>query len=145
MIFVRVSFSSTVFYLFIFSAPSGPPRDVKVAAKSSTELNVSWEAPSKDLWNGNLLGYNIGYQEVSESVAQFSSNNTAMHNMKAVDIGPDFGGKTVISGLNMFTMYSIIVQAFNSRGVGPFSDPTTVRTDEGGNCLLYNSLQITYR
>lgn len=105
-------------------------------AKSSTELNISWEAPSKDLWNGNLLGYNVGYQEISESIVQSAPNNTSMYNMKAVDVGPDFGGQTVINSLNMFTMYSIIVQAFNSRGAGPFSDPVTERTNEGGNIIF---------
>ncbi|XKL59015.1 hypothetical protein PGB90_000031 [Kerria lacca] len=113
-------------------APSGSPKDVKVLAKSSTELNISWEAPSKDLWNGNLLGYNIGYQEISEIIVQTTPSNSSLHYiMKTVDIGPDFGGQIVISGLNMFTMYSVVVQAFNSRGLGPFSDPITARTNEG--------------
>lgn len=120
------------------SAPSGSPKDVKVLAKSSTELNISWEAPSKDLWNGNLLGYNIGYQEISEIIVQTTPSNSSLHYiMKTVDIGPDFGGQIVISGLNMFTMYSVVVQAFNSRGLGPFSDPITARTNEGGTVFIY--------
>ncbi len=55
--------------------------------------------------------------------------------MKTVDVGPDFGGQCVISGLNMYSTYSVVVQAFNSRGSGPFSDPVTARTDEGGSHL----------
>ncbi|XP_065214717.1 cell adhesion molecule Dscam1 isoform X2 [Planococcus citri] len=115
-------------------APSGPPREVKVSAKSSTELNVTWESPAKDLWNGNLLGYNVGYQEISDTVLQSTPNGTSsplQYSMKTVDIGSDFGGHTIITGLNMYSMYSIIVQAFNSRGPGPFSDPISARTDEG--------------
>lgn len=105
-------------------------------ARSSTELNVSWEAPPKDLWNGNLLGYNIGYQEISDSTAQSPTpNNTSTYITKAVDVGPDFGGQIIINGLNMFTTYSIIVQALNSRGAGPFSDPVVGRTDEGGKLI----------
>ena len=101
-------------------------------------MNVSWEAPSKDLWNGNLLGYNVGYQEISDSSsAQSAPNNTSTYSMKAVDIGADFGGQTFIGGLNMFTTYSIIVQAFNSRGAGPFSEPTVGRTDEGSESISY--------
>ena len=56
--------------------------------------------------------------------------------MKTVDIGPDFGGHAVLSGLDMYTMYSVVVQAFNSRGMGPFSEPLTARTDEGGEFSL---------
>ena len=121
---------------FSILAPSGSPRNIKATAKSSTELNVSWDAPPKDLWNGNLLGYNVGYQEISDTTAQAVSNNTSMYSMKAVDIGADFGGQTIINGLNMFTTYNIIVQAFNIRGAGPFSDSTIGRTDEGGKILL---------
>lgn len=85
------------------------------------------------MWNGNLLGYNIGYQELSETAVQTTpANSSQQYNMKTVDIGPDFGGHAVLSGLDMYTMYSVIVQAFNSRGMGPFSEPLTARTDEGG-------------
>lgn len=45
-------------------APSGPPLDIRAEAKSSTELVVTWEPPQRDMWNGNLLGYYVGYQEV---------------------------------------------------------------------------------
>lgn len=47
------------------AVPSGPPLDVRVEAKSSTELTVSWDPPQRDLWNGNILGYYVGFQEVS--------------------------------------------------------------------------------
>lgn len=119
--------------LFQFKAPNGAPRDLKISAKSATELNITWEAPSKDLWNGNLLGYNVGYLELSETVVQTTpANSSQQYTMRTVDIGPDFGGHAILSGLNMYTMYSIVVQAFNSRGMGPFSEPLTARTDEGG-------------
>lgn len=55
----------------LFLVPSGPPLDVRVEAKSSTELIVSWEPPQRDLWNGNILGYYVGFQEVSDEL--FSS------------------------------------------------------------------------
>lgn len=127
--------TSFILFLILFSAPGGAPRDVKVSPKSSTELNITWDSPAKDLWNGNLLGYNVGYQEISDSALQSTLNGTSsplQYSMKTVDIGSDFGGQAIISGLNMYTMYSIIVQAFNSRGPGPFSDPVSTRTDEGG-------------
>lgn len=43
--------------------PEGPPLEVKVEAISSTQLKVSWLPPEKHLWNGEILGYHIGYKE----------------------------------------------------------------------------------
>lgn len=48
--------------------PSGPPLDIRVEPKSSTELIVSWDPPQRDLWNGNILGYYVGFQEVRTNV-----------------------------------------------------------------------------
>lgn len=43
--------------------PGGPPRNLKVEPVSSTELKVTWDPPDDDLWNGEILGYNVGYKE----------------------------------------------------------------------------------
>jgi hypothetical protein len=42
-----------------------------------------------------------------------------------------------LSGLEKFTKYSIIVQAFNNRGDGPSSDPVIVQTLEDGEKVFY--------
>lgn len=129
----------------LFTAPSGAPRELRITAKSATELNITWEAPSKDLWNGNLLGYNVSYHEISDqSVSPLNSSSSSFlkYNTKTVDIGADFGGQSVIGGLDMYTLYSVVVQAFNSRGSGPFSDPCTGRTDEGGSASIAYSLVV---
>ncbi|VVC97976.1 unnamed protein product, partial [Leptidea sinapis] len=54
--------------------PSGPPQEVRVEAKSSTELIVSWDPPIKDLWNGNILGYYVGFQELNNNSSMLSAN-----------------------------------------------------------------------
>jgi hypothetical protein len=41
-----------------------------------------------------------------------------------------------LSGLEKFTKYSIIVQAFNNRGDGPSSDPVIVQTLEDGEKVI---------
>lgn len=43
--------------------PSGPPIHVTVEAVSSTQLRVTWQAPDRIMWNGELTGYNIGYKK----------------------------------------------------------------------------------
>lgn len=86
--------------------PSGPPLDIRAEAKSSTELLVIWEPPSRDTWNGNLLGYHVGYQEVhSDSVSP-----TQSYTFKSVEVRQHFGGEATLQGLSKYTVYSIIVQ-----------------------------------
>lgn len=43
--------------------PGGPPRNLKAEPVSSTEFNVIWDPPDHDLWNGEILGYRVGYKE----------------------------------------------------------------------------------
>lgn len=43
--------------------PSGAPRNLQVDAISATELHVIWDAPDRELWNGEILGYHVGYKE----------------------------------------------------------------------------------
>lgn len=55
-------FSEIIQVTTLEEVPSGPPTNVKSETRSSTEIYVSWDAPEKNLWNGNLLGYYVGYQ-----------------------------------------------------------------------------------
>lgn len=44
-------------------APAGEPQNVEVFATASEELRVTWTAPPHHLWNGDILGYYVGYRE----------------------------------------------------------------------------------
>lgn len=118
------------FIHLIFLEPSGTPRKIHLEARSSTEIYVSWEAPPRDTWNGNLLGYYVGY---TETAAETSVTAPSQHsNIKTVEPGSQYGGQTILDNLSMFTTYLISVQAFNSRGAGPNSQLLTATTKEGG-------------
>ena len=41
------------------TAPSAPPRNVDVHAKSSTSIEVSWSPPPDDDQNGIIIGYQL--------------------------------------------------------------------------------------
>ena len=41
------------------SAPSGPPRNISVIAKSSSSLSASWIEPEKDKQNGVITNYTV--------------------------------------------------------------------------------------
>lgn len=87
--------------------PSGAPVDIRAEAKSSTELVVTWEPPPRETWNGNLLGYHVGYQEYSGDETNAVSQSYVF---KSVEVRPHYGGEATLQGLAKFTTYSIIVQ-----------------------------------
>lgn len=43
--------------------PTGEPQAVTVTATASDSLRVTWTAPLQHLWNGEILGYYVGYRE----------------------------------------------------------------------------------
>ncbi|OXA56405.1 Down syndrome cell adhesion molecule-like protein Dscam2, partial [Folsomia candida] len=126
-------------------APEGPPIEIVAEADSSTRLRVRWAPPERALWHGQILGYYLGYRELSlaladhpvllsqedgnEGVTMTGENwRTLLHShlygnladlhgyhFKTVEVGQDFGGETTIHNLRKFTRYAIVVQAFNAK------------------------------
>ena len=45
-----------------------------------------------------------------------------------------------ISGLMAYSAYNVSVRATNQYGVGNFNEQITVRTEEGGECVLHYSV-----
>nr|XP_053630406.1 cell adhesion molecule DSCAML1-like [Cherax quadricarinatus] len=112
--------------LYFISEPSGPPLDVRVTPESSTSLRVTWEPPARDLWNGNILGYYVGYRNHAHA---------ADYNFQTVEVGSAYGGSSTLSGLQQYTRYEVVVQAFNNRGAGPLSAPVIATTEEDAPSL----------
>lgn len=44
-------------------APTGEPQNLVVTATASDELRATWSAPMLHMWNGEILGYYIGFRE----------------------------------------------------------------------------------
>lgn len=44
--------------------PGGPPLAVTVEPLGARQLLVTWRPPERELWNGDLLGFTIGYQRI---------------------------------------------------------------------------------
>ena len=112
--------------------PSGPPTNVKIETKSSTEIYVTWDAPERELWNGNLLGYYVGYQLVSSSKNFDIALPTAGYNFKTVEVQSHFGGDVVLSNLHKYSSYKIVAQAYTSQGSGPTCKEIIISTLEDG-------------
>lgn len=115
--------------------PSGPPLNVRGEAKSSSEIFIVWDPPDKDDWNGNLLGYYVGYQMI-DTTSVDDVVPTQGFNFKTVEVRPHFGGETLLQNLNKFTQYNIVVQAYTSQGSGPPSKEILVNSLEDGKLFI---------
>lgn len=118
------------------------PQNVRAETKSKSELLIMWEPPPSEACNGVLIGYHVGYlpmDDIQNPASSTSPNNRYI--LKTININSQYGEDAVINGLTPYTIYSIVVQAFNSKGSGPFSKPITVQTDEGSE---YQHYKCTY-
>ncbi|CAG5118032.1 unnamed protein product, partial [Candidula unifasciata] len=97
--------------------PAEAPRDFKLVKVSDTEIELEWKAPSSNLLNGKLEGFEVGY-------------GTASQGMRSLSIEDPQRTKTLLQGLKPFTLYMVSVKAKNKAGVGP-EVVMEVRTDEG--------------
>ncbi|XP_036147341.1 Down syndrome cell adhesion molecule-like protein Dscam2 isoform X4 [Monomorium pharaonis] len=104
--------------------PGGPPRHVSVEPLGPQQLKITWQPPDRSLWNGELLGYTIGYTNLGGD--DQLTNTTRVGITGNGDGSHDYR----LTGLRKYTQYSIIVKAFNSKGDGPGSDPVTAQTFE---------------
>lgn len=127
-------FSEMIQVTTLEEAPSAPPSNVHAEARSSNEINISWRAPDKEYWNGNLLGYHVGYQQITSSVInKHEISPTSGYNFKTVEIqSQSFGGELILNGLNKYSAYKIYVQAYTSQGSGPSSKEIIISTLEDG-------------
>lgn len=75
-------------------APAGEPQNLVVTATASDQLRVTWTAPLHHLWNGDILGYYVGYREhglVSLPVHMYNFTSSCISNYK-IKYNPIFNG-----------------------------------------------------
>lgn len=78
------------------------------------------------------------------SYFQLNSNSTvlsasgpggASYTVRTVEGAGMARARTTLSGLQKHAAYAVVVQAYNSRGAGPASPPTTATTMEDGETI----------
>ncbi|XP_010117466.1 PREDICTED: Down syndrome cell adhesion molecule-like protein 1, partial [Chlamydotis macqueenii] len=108
------------------AAPDGPPMDVTLQPMTSQSIQVTWKAPKKELQNGVIRGYQIGYRENSPG----SNGQYSIVEMKATGDSEVY----TLDNLKKFAQYGVVVQAFNRAGTGPSSSEINATTleDEWG-------------
>ncbi|XP_017890990.1 Down syndrome cell adhesion molecule-like protein Dscam2 isoform X2 [Ceratina calcarata] len=115
--------------------PSGPPRNLKVDPVSSTEFNVTWDPPDHDLWNGEILGYHVGYKEHRLISDQYTFR-TVERRISTASVALGLartsmpGRQYQLTNLKKFTRYSVVVQAYNALGQGPMTPEVIATTLE---------------
>lgn len=91
------------------------------------------QAPKKELQNGVIRGYQIGYRENGPG----SNGQYSIVEMKATGDSEVY----TLDNLKKFAQYGVVVQAFNRAGTGPSSSEINATTLEDGKdiftCIIY--------
>ncbi|CAB4039787.1 Down syndrome cell adhesion molecule 1 homolog, partial [Paramuricea clavata] len=87
------------------AVPSGPPLNVTFTSRGKYSLNVSWNAPNDNLWNGKPTGYLVCYS------SRARTNNPRCYGRTAAL-------SLTINNLQPSTEYFVTVSAATSVGGG---------------------------
>lgn len=117
-------------------SPMEAPHNIQVQTGGMGELIISWQAPSRDTWNGELLGYTVNCTEEKQNI-NFIVQNTSI---KTVTVSGWATTKTTLLNLRKYTKYSISVRTFNGYAPGPWSTPIIATTLEGGRNIFFKFL-----
>lgn len=109
--------SNTINFTTTEAEPSGPPSEIKILATGSQSLRVTWKPPSKELANGKIIGYYVGYKKYNTSAPYLY---TTWQSEEPCDLDK----------LEKFTRYAVHVQAYNGVGAGPRSEDVVALTLE---------------
>lgn len=79
-------------FVCCFLAPSGPATGVRVEAPDQHTLKVFWKPPEKEFWNGEILGYYVGYKLASSEkpylfeTVEFSKEEGKEHHLQITNL-----------------------------------------------------------
>ncbi|KAJ8256521.1 hypothetical protein COCON_G00186730 [Conger conger] len=96
--------------------------EVILQPMTSQSIRVTWKAPKKELQNGVIRGYQIGYRENGPG----SNGQYSIVEMKATGDSEVY----TLDKLKKFAQYGVVVQAFNRAGTGPSSSEINATTLE---------------
>ena len=117
--------------LIVYSAaaPTASPH-VNISSATSRSVSVSWTQIRCIERNGPITSYTVEFQEVGGAL------------IPGVVVNRTF----IVSGLTPYTNYTFRVAGVNDNGTGPFSNVTSILTEEESNHShnCNNSLSVFY-
>ncbi|XP_050537388.1 cell adhesion molecule Dscam2 isoform X2 [Daktulosphaira vitifoliae] len=98
--------------------PSSYPVEVRCTALGSQTLQMNWQPPDTQYWNGIIQGFVVTYDSIDrDDEIEIGSRKTTSPNI-------------ILIGLHKYTNYTLKVAAFTRIGVGENSKPITCSTDQ---------------
>jgi len=104
-----------------FTGPEAPG-DLFVNEINSTAIIVTWDEPA--IRNGIITRYEIVY-----SVGNVTEVDDENGTVVMVDVSTNTSYSWVITGLDPFTVYTVIVRAYTRIGVGESTGTFSILTD----------------
>lgn len=120
-LYSSLSYLRSLFSPSISSVPDHPPSKVTAYNTSSTSVNVTWQPIPLDQRNGILLGYHVRYwrhDRENDNISIVTVNSTSLY--------------AELDGLGKYKEYVIQVAGSTVAGLGNFSEPVFVRTEQDG-------------
>ena len=109
----------------MYLAPNGPPLNITAESINSTSLFLSWYPPNELDQNGFITSYNISVSSLGL--------NTFLNYSVPPEIYPAVIRYTlIVTRLQIYTEYSVIITAVNSVGSGNMSLPVNTATLSAG-------------
>ena len=119
-------------YLFLFCiVPEEAPSSVAVTVESSRSIVLSWRAPRIIPLHGELVEYHI----IVEETQILNLENGTVISQEGINRNRTSDAREDTEVVNMLHPnynYTIRIAAQTTVGMGPFSEPITVRTIEDG-------------
>ena len=115
--------------IFVFTAPSGAPRNLAESNTTSTSITVTWDEIDCIDRNGMIDRYTVEYQPVGGAAT--TEVVTSMRTFTANDLQP-------------FTTYTFRVRGCNNEGMGPYSNQIIILTDEDGKFATFLMIAACY-
>ena len=103
----------------IQAPPKHPPYNVTIRAMAATQLRVRWIPLSQGEWYGIPRGYNISYRILEDT--------STLH---SISIEDPTRNSFVLDELEEFTLYEVLLQAYNDLGSSDPSPVVLARTRE---------------
>ena len=122
---------------FHFTVPTEVPRNVSVMVNSSRSIILEWERPSPEEENGLLVRYHV---IVIETQIHYTDDGVEIMGMqrylnRTYNVSEE-RAQLIDEMIHPDYNYTVRIAAATEPGIGPFSDPITVRTSMDGKLLI---------